>query len=443
MEVVIIGGIAAGMSIAAKAKRVNRKANITVIEKENYVSFGACGLPYYLGGQFDDGNMMMVRSPEQIRSAGINLLLEHEALDIDFANKTVRIKDLKSGEELTKTYDKLAIATGARPIIPDLEGIDSENLYTITRLNQVSEFKARLDDYENIVVIGGGFIGVETAEQLANLGKNVSLVNRSNDLMRKAFDPEFSEKIKMGLEEDQVRVLVNSQLEGFRLEGENIKEVVTKDETIKADAVVLALGFKPNTGFISDEIEKLPNGAIVIDEYGRTSIEDVYSAGDCASVENKLEGTVYSPLATYANKMGRLIGENIVSDEERPYIKGLGSSMVKAGNYGAAVTGLTEKRAKALGLDYKTSMVKTKNHAGYWPKNQADIFIKLVYDKKTRVILGGQIFGGQGAVERIHALSVAVYKELTVDELGFMDFAYAPPFASTWDALNVAGNASK
>ncbi len=443
MEVVIIGGIAAGMSIAAKAKRVNRKSNVTVIEKENYVSFGACGLPYYLGGQFDDGNMMMVRSPEQIRDAGINLLLEHEAIDIDFDKKTVKVKDLTSGEIISKDYDRLAIATGAMPIIPKVEGVNSQNVYTITRLNQVTEFKEKLEDYKNIVVIGGGFIGVETAEQLAHLGKNVSLVNRSGYLMRKAFDPEFSDKIRMGLEEDGVKVLVNRQLEGFTVEGSKVTKVVTQEEILEADAVVLALGFKPNTAFISDEIEKLANGALVIDEYGRTSIEDVYSAGDCATVENKLMGTVYSPLATYANKMGRLIGENIVSSEDKAYIKGLGSSMIKAGNYGAGVTGLTEKAAKDIGLDYKTSFVKTKNHAGYWPKNQADIFIKLVYDKKTRVILGGQIFGGQGAVERIHALSVAVYKELTVDELGFMDFAYAPPFASTWDALNVAGNASK
>ncbi|NLW53224.1 MAG: CoA-disulfide reductase [Tissierellia bacterium] len=445
MEILIIGGIAAGMSIAAKAKRVNPQANVTVIEKEDYISFGACGLPYFVGEQFENGNIMYARSPEKAMESGINLLLKHEALNIDFDKKEVLVKNLENDEELVKKYDRLAIATGATPMSPLKEAKKADNLYSLTKLRDAKAIKERLETADDIVVIGGGFIGVEVAEQIAHLGKKVKLIQRSDVVMRKVFDNEYAQMITEALKENNVDVQVNSALEDYVIEDNLVKEVITSSGSFKADLVIEALGFRPNTGFITDErLEKIANGAIVIDEYGKTCIEDVYAAGDCATVYHRQKSSAYIALATYANKMGRLVGENIVSDEDKQvaFIGALGSSLLRVGEYGAGVTGLTEEDAKNLNLNYGAQITKTSNHSGYWP-GQSRIHIKLVYDKDTRVILGAQVFGKYGAAERLQALTMAVYNGNTVDELGFMDFAYAPPFANAWEALNVAGNAVK
>lgn len=442
MEVLIIGGIAAGASIAAKAKRTNPDSNITIIEKEDYVSFGACGLPYYIGEQFENSNMMFARSVEKTKESGIDLLLNHEALDIDFDNKKVKIKDLKTKKEFEKKYDRLAICTGAAPIVFG-EGSDSKNVYTITRLYAVDNLKKDLRYINEVVVIGSGFIGLEVADQIAELGKKVKVVQREENVMGNVFDPEFSKMIKEALEEKGIEFLEGYSYDRFETNGDKATKVITDKGEIDCDVAILAIGFRPNTSFITDEkLEKLDNGAIVSDKTGRTNIEDVYAVGDCATVYNPQQENFYSPLATYANKMGRLVGENIVSDDQKEYIGAFGSSSLKVGDYGVATTGLTEQKVKELGINYKAKMIKSKNHTGYYP-NQNDIYIKLVYNKDDRTILGGQIFGKNGAVERLTALSVAVYKKLTVDELGFIDFAYSPPYSPTWDSLNVAGNASK
>nr|WP_276939732.1 CoA-disulfide reductase [Helcococcus sueciensis] len=441
MNILIIGGIAAGASVAAKAKRTNPEANVTIIEKNDYLSFGACGLPYYLGGEFDNADRMYARSIEKTKEQGIEVLSRHEALSIDFDNKKVNIKNLENSEEFERVYDKLAICTGATPVVFG-EGSDSENVFTMVKEDDANRLKAKLDEIENIVVIGAGFIGLEVAEQLVSIGKNVTVVHRENDLLTNIFDDEISEMIKEKAIEHGIKFKFGNTYESFKTDGNKAIAVITDKEEIPCDAAVMALGFRPNTSFIDDSrLEKIKNGAIIVDDYGRTSIEDVYSAGDCATVHNKFTNNFYAALATYANKMGRLVGENIVSENQKSYIGALGSSSIKVGEYGATSTGLTEEKAKDLGLNYKATFIKAKNQTSYL-KGQEDIFIKLIYDKETRVILGGQIFGKKG-IERITALVVAIHKEVTVDELGFMDFPYSPPFSPTWDPLNVAGNASK
>lgn len=441
MNILIIGGIAAGASVAAKAKRTNPEANVTIIEKNDYLSFGACGLPYYLGGEFDNADRMYARSIEKTKEQGIEVLSRHEALSIDFDNKKVNIKNLENSEEFERVYDKLAICTGATPVVFG-EGSDSENVFTMVKEDDANRLKAKLDEIENIVVIGAGFIGLEVAEQLVSIGKNVTVVHRENDLLKNIFDDEISEMIKEKAIEHGIKFKFGNTYESFKTDGNKAIAVITDKEEIPCDAAVMALGFRPNTSFIDDSrLEKIKNGAIIVDDCGRTSIEDVYSAGDCATVHNKFTNNFYAALATYANKMGRLVGENIVSENQKSYIGALGSSSIKVGEYGATSTGLTEEKAKELGLNYKATLIKAKNQTSYL-KGQEDIFIKLIYDKETRVILGGQIFGKKG-IERITALVVAIHKEVTVDELGFMDFPYSPPFSPTWDPLNVAGNASK
>lgn len=441
MDILIIGGIAAGASVAAKAKRTNPEANVTIIEKNDYLSFGACGLPYYLGGEFDDADRMYARSIEKTKEQGIEVLSLHEALSIDFDNKKVVIKNLENNEEFERHYDKLAICTGATPSVFG-EGSNSENVFTMVKEDDANRLKAKLDEIENVVVIGAGFIGLEVAEQLVELGKNVTVVHRANDLLTNIFDEEIADLIKEKAIEHGIKFEFENTYEGFKTSGNKAIAVITDKGEIPCDAAVLALGFKPNTVFIDDKrLEKIKNGAIIVDEYGRTSIEDVYAAGDCATVKHKFINDFHAALATYANKMGRLVGENIVSENQKSYMGALGSASIKVGEYGAAATGLNEEGCKALGINYKKTFIQAKNQTSYL-KGQEDIFIKLIYDAKTRVILGGQIFGKKG-IERITALVVAIHKEATVDELGFMDFPYSPPFSPTWDPLNVAGNASK
>lgn len=445
MEVIIIGGIAAGMSVAAKSKRVNKHANITVIEKESFISFGACGLPYYLGNQFEDSSNMFARTPEQMENSGINLMLKHEVLDIDFQNKKVMVKNLENGNTFEKSYDKLMISSGATPIIPNVDGVNSDNFYTITKLSNVDKLKQNLPNYDKIVIVGAGFIGIEVAEQLAHLGKKITLIQGADKIINGPFDPEFSDHIQKALEEKGIEIVLNEKFESLITENNTIKTVVTTNNKYDADALILAIGFKPNTSFIKDEsLKKLPNGAIIIDKFGRTSIKDVFSAGDCATVPHKLIGDIYLPLATSANKLGRLIGTNIVSDEENyeEFIGTLGSCSIKAGDFEAGSTGLTEKAAIEKGFNIKTTTVNTNNHTNYWP-GQSKITIKLVYEADTKVILGAQVFGKSDAILRLTGLTTAIYAGLKTSELGFIDFAYSPPFASTWEAINVAANTAK
>lgn len=443
MDVLIIGGIAAGMSTAMKARRENVDANITVIEKEDYVSFGACGLSYYLGNQFEDENELFARTPQQIKDAGVHLLTRHEVIAVDLNLKTATIKNLETDERFTKSYDKIMIATGAKAVISDLQGVDADNVYTITRLKDVKKMKERLNQYENIVIIGGGFIGIETAEQLAQLNKKVHIVLSSGELMRRIYDVEVTDKLKEALEDMGVQVNLNTNAKQLVVKDNNVVEVITDQQSIKADAVVIAIGFTPVTDLFKGQLEMLENGAIITDSYGQTSIEGVFSAGDCASVKHKFTGDKWIPQATYANKMGRLIGTNIVKDKKDWIAFGgaLGSSLIKIGEMDAGITGVNEKEALSLNMNIATTTVYTNNHSNYIP-NQEKIMIKLVYDKETFVLYGAQVFGKEAGL-RLHALTVAVSAGVTTKELGFMDFAYAPPYNSTWEAINVAANTAK
>lgn len=445
LNVVIIGGIGAGMSVAAKAQRENPEANITVIEKENYISFGACGLPYYLGKQFDDPNYMFARTPEQIEQSGINLLLETEAINIEFDKKEIEVRSLKTKEISIIPYDRLVIATGAVPHQLDLAGMSAKNVYLHTKLQDVESLKTDLSQYQNIAVIGGGFIGVEVAEQLASLGKKITIIQGGAHIMQGPFDTEFSELIEKALEKERIKIRLDEAVTGLKVVDNRVQSVMTTDEHIATDAVIVAIGFRPNTAFITDpRLEKLPNGAIVINQYGETSIPDVFSAGDCATVPHKQLGNRYLPLATYANKLGRLIGTNVVTKKEHylAFPGALGSSLLKVGQYECGSTGLTEKMAQEAKIPYKTTLIETPNHTNYY-RGQVTLTIKLVYDPETKVLLGAQIFGKKDAALRLHALTVAIHAGITTDELGFIDLGYAPPFTTTWEAINIAANTAK
>lgn len=442
MKVVIIGGIAAGATAAAKLKRVNKKAEIIMYDKGKYVSFGACGLPYFIGGQFDNPQNMISRTPEQFEKTGIIAKTEHNVTKIDVENKRVYGVDLTTQIPFETTYDTLLIATGATPILPNLPGIQLSGIYTATKLEDGEMLRNQLDAIETVTIVGAGFIGLELAEQLHELGKKVRIIELSNTVMGKVFDSEISEHIAQEIRRKGLDLHLEESVIGFEGEGK-ATHIVTKKARYETDAVIVAIGFKPNTQLVDGlGMEQLENGAIIVSQQGKTSIPDIYAVGDCATVHNKLlNEPMYLPLATTANKLGRIVGE-VIGGLDSAFPGMLGSSAIRFLGIEAAATGLTEQMAQLKGIDYKTTVIKDNDHTSY-VKGAVELTVKLVYHAQTKVLLGGQIVGPKNAVLRVDVLAAAIYKEMTTDELGLLDLVYSPPFARTWDILNVAGNVSK
>lgn len=443
MKVIIIGAVAAGMSAAAKLKRIKPDYEVIVYEKTDIVSFGACGLPYYVGGFFQDSNMMIAREKSKFIESGIDLRTFKEIIDVNTDSKTLTIKDSLTEEIFTDKYDKLMIATGASSIMPSLDK-PYENLTTLKDMNDGLKLRELMNKEENnnIVILGAGFIGIETIEAAKKLNKNIHLVGRSNRVLNKVFDKEITDLLEEELKKNNIHLHLGETVKEY-VGNNKITKVITNNGEIDTDLVVIAIGVKPNSSFLKNtNIDMLPNGAIIVDEGGRTSIKDVYSAGDCATIKNLVTNEdMYVPLATGANKLGRIVGENLGGMNS--YFPGsLASSCIKVLDMEAAVTGLTEEKAKSLNIDYKTKCITNYNQTHYYPGREK-LLVKLVYHAKTKVILGGQIAGYKDAVQRANVIATAITAGMTTDQLGMLDLCYAPPFATTWDVLNVAGNVSK
>ncbi|CAM2078763.1 MAG: CoA-disulfide reductase [Clostridium sp.] len=444
MKVIIIGGVAAGMSAAAKFKRLSPKDDVVVYEKGDIVSFGACGLPYYVGGFFEDSREMIARTPEQFRESGVEIHTKHEVTDVDFSSKKIKVKNLTTDEILEESYDKLMIASGARAIIPPIKNIDLENVVTLKSMddgNKLRELMAN-DEYKKVAIIGAGFIGLEAVEAAKHRGKEVTVIQLQDRVLQEVFDKDITDLLEEELRESGVNLLLSETVVELIGDGK-VSKVKTDKREIDADIVILATGVKPNTDFLkADEIKMLRNGAIVVDSYGRTSVEDVYSAGDCATINNLITGKeAYVPLATGANKLGRIVGENLAG-QNNSFQGSMASSCIKVMNMEAARTGLSEKEVKELGFDYKTKFITDMNQTSYYPGRER-IYVKLIYDAHTKVILGGQVAGYKDAVQRCNVLAACIYAKMTTDQLGMLDLCYSPPFSRTWDVLNVAGNVSK
>lgn len=444
-KIIIIGGVAAGMSAAAKARRIDKEAKITVYEKTEFVSWGACGMPYYIGGFFDDSNVMIARTFEETVKSGINLKIKNEVIKIDSKNKKVLVKDLETNEEFEDEYDSLLITTGAKAIIPNIKNIDIGNVSTLKDFKDALDMKEKMKDsnIKNVIILGAGFIAIEIAHALKHLGKNVSIIQRSDRVFGNKFDKEFSD---LAIEHIKEKVDLNLNEKVLSLEADdnnNVKAVITDKGKYDADYVVVAIGVIPNSDLAKEtEIKLTDKGAIIIDREGRTNIDSIFAAGDCATIYDKvLDRQNHYALATGANKLGRMIASNLVGGKEK-FLGSLGSACILAFEMEFARTGITEEEAKKRNINYKTVMIKDSDHTHYYP-NYEDLHIKLVYSADNRKILGGQIMGKRGAVLRADVIAAAIYSELTVDELGMLDLCYAPPFARTWDALNVAGNAAK
>ncbi|MWN32169.1 MULTISPECIES: CoA-disulfide reductase [unclassified Gilliamella] len=443
MKIIIIGAQAAGASAAAKAKRMNPEATIRIYEKSNIVSFGACGLPYFIGNHFTDANEMISRTPEQFQKDGIEIKTLHEVMTIDVNQKKLTIKDNNTGHCFDDNYDKLLLAVGASPIIPAFKNDQLKNIFTLRDLHDGLAIKHVLSNKntQNVIVVGAGYIGLEIAESLVALQKNVKLIQLDDRILVDAFDEQITSLIEENIKQHcdlhlQERVL---SFEGSH----NVTHVITDKGRYPADIVIIATGVKPNSDIYKDlGINLLKNGAIITNSLGQTNIADIYAAGDCAALYHKVSHSmVYIPLATGANKLGKIVGENL-GGGHCEYPGTIGTSALKVFDIEAGRTGLTENEAQKAAIPYKTVIVKDKNHSNY-VAGQTSVTAKLIYHADTRVILGGQIAGGNGAVLRVNTLATAIWANLKIDELAMMDFLYAPPFSRPWDILNIAGSIAK
>lgn len=435
MKIIIIGSNAAGMSFAAKYKRNNPTHEIIAFEKRDYVSFGSCGLPYFAGGFFDDETEFFARTVEDTIKSGIDLRINTEIREVNFIDKYVLVNDEKIG------YDKLVISTGARPIIPNFGKYNANNFHTLTTLNDGKEVKEKLssDKIKHVTIIGAGFIGLELVEACLQMNKKVTLIEAQDQIMKNQFDNEITQYACEHLKEEHIDLKLDTQVQQIN-DTENGYKVSTSNGELDTDLILCCVGFRPNTEYF--DLDKLTNGAIVVDEYCQTSIKDVYAIGDCATSMNlvtRLQS--YTPLATVANKYGRMLADHLSNKEV--FLDGMiDSSCLKLIDLDMARTGLGEKQLLDANISYGKKVIVDKNHTSYYP-GQSKVVMVIYYDLETYVILGGQMIGQSEIVGRINTLACAVTMKMTTKQLGYLDLCYAPPYSRTWDILNVAGNIIK
>ena len=439
-DVVIIGGVAAGTSAGASAKRVDSSLGILLIQKEKFISYGGCGLPYYVQGIVKDIDDLIEFTPQEFREKkGVEVLPEHEVFEVDFEKKIVKVRSVKDGDVKEFEYEKLVVTTGASPIVPNLEGIEDERIFTVRTPEDAMRIRGFIEGKkpESVAIVGGGYIGVEMSEAFRTHGLKVFLIEMMDHLLGNA-EPEINEVVVNTLERNGVKVLLKTQVRKF-VPDEKIK-VVTNSGDMEVDMVLISVGVKPNTE-IFDNVKKGVKGAIEVDETGKTSMEDVFSAGDCATVDHFItKEKVYIPMGTTANKQGRIVGRNVAGRKER-FIGVLGSSITKIFDVEFGRTGLTEEEARRFGYDSGSVYIKSLSKAKYYP-GSGPIHIKLSFDKKTGKILGAQMVGSD-VHKRIDVMTSAIYGGLTVEELGYMDLAYAPPFSPVWDPVLISGNVAR
>ncbi len=442
MKFLMIGGNAAGMSAASRIKRRMPDAEVIVLEKTREVSYGACGLPYYIGGLNNDVDLIRVRKAEEFRASGLDVRLGCTVTSIDYDAHVVTY-ETEDGETVSESYDKLLISSGTSPSVPPFPGVTMEGIFTLKTIANAEAIRAALEKKpRSVVIVGGGYIGLELAE--ACILQKVPEIHLVEALERvfAVMDPEFSEAVRQELERHGVKVHLNEKVQSFEGENGRVHTVVTDKASYSADLVILSIGVRPNTAFCGDGIEKFRNGALITDPAMRTSVPDVYAAGDCATVWNKLlDKPAFYGLATHANKQGRLAGDSMMG-KTVDFRRALGTSMVRVMGLEFAKTGLGELECQQNGIPCKATTVQTRSHARYYPDPKT-LTIKLCYDPESHVLLGGQIMGEKEAALRIDVLAVAIDQGMTTEELGYVDLGYAPPFSSVWDAVQIAANASK
>ncbi len=432
MKVLVLGGVAAGTKVAAKLMREDRSCEVTVLTKGKDISYAGCGLPYYVGGEIQDKSGLIVNTPEKFAAlTGAGVKTETEAVAVHPDRHAVEAKDLKTGEITEYGYDKLVIATGASPFVPPVQGLDLKNVFVMRTPDDAIGLREAVEagEIRRAVVAGGGFIGLEVAENLAAKGVKTTVIDFAPHVLPNFLDLELSEFVENRMAEAGIMPMTGVSLEGVEGDGK-VEKVLTSRRGMKADALVLAIGIRPNTGFLEGSGIEMFKGTILTDQYLRTNVPDVYAAGDCAMVTNRQTGkAAWSPMGSTANIAGRILARDIAGKEVAyPGVLGTGVARLPGG-LNAGRTGLTETAARAEGYDVETVVTVVDDKAHYYP-GAGSFVVKLTADKATRKLLGVQVLGA-GAVDKITDIGVtAISLGATVDQLAVMDFAYAPPFST-------------
>lgn len=438
---VVIGGDAAGMSAASKVRREQPDKKILVFEKSNYTSYSACGIPYFISGTVKTYRELIVRTPEEFKEKyNIEVRTMHLVLEVDTDNARIKVLDKTNNTVFWQPYGQLLIATGGKPYCPSgIEGHDAENVFGISTLKSGITLEHYLRDKtpKTAVIVGGGYIGLEMAEALLIRGLKVTLVNRGEQVMN-TLDPDMGAIISRAVRNLGVTLYLEEELKGFEYKDNCVSAVVTDKQTLQADIVVFGMGSSPNTAFLKgSKIELGIKGAIKVNGHMQTNVPNVWAAGDCTETLNLVSKQhMYIALGTVANKTGLVAGSNIAG-ENSTFPGAVGTAVCKICKYEVARTGLQEKDLKKMGIEYAATIIKSKTRAHYYPGAKT-ITVKLLAEKNSGRLLGGQIIGEEDAAKRIDVLATAITHNLTLQNIIDMDLSYAPPFSPVWDPVQTA-----
>lgn len=449
LRIVIVGGVAGGASAAAKARRTNEHAEITLFERGPHVSFANCGLPYYVGGDIAEREALLLQTPDSFwRRFAVKVHVFHEVVGIDRAKREVQVRNVQTGEQFRQPYDKLILSPGAGAVVPELPGLPARNVFTVKTVPDSDAILAWLRDAAptHAIVAGAGFIGLETAEALHRRGLKVTVVELQPQVLP-AFDADMAAFVQAQLQRQGIEVMTGHRLVGFVTDlrdGERIVHAAQLDDgtVLPAGVVVMSIGVRPELRLARQAgLEIGATGGIAVDDHQRTSDPDIYAAGDAVEVVNRVTGLkVRLPLAGPAGKQGRVAGANAAGGDLR-FAGALGTAVVETMGITAAKTGLSEHEARSAGLDVQVTQTHSLDHAGYYP-GASLLHIKLVAERTTHRLLGGQIVGEAGVDKRIDVLATALQARMTVQDLEELDLAYAPQFSSARDPVIMAGFAA-
>ena len=441
MRVIIVGGVAGGATAAARLRRLDENAEIIIFERSGFISYANCGLPYYIGGVIEDKKELTLQTPDSLwRRYRIDVRVHHEVTVVDPGKKTVTVKDLDTGRVFEESYDKLILATGAKPTVPQMTGAELENVFSLRTVEDTLKIRAFVENRKpkTVVIAGGGYIGIEMAENLSALGMDVTIVQRPAQLMP-PLDADMASLVHAKMRRQGVKLKFGSSVIGFEQDGEKVNTLLKDECPLKSDMVILAIGITPDTTLAKEAGLALGiKGSIIVNEKMETSAQDVYAVGDAVQVKQYVTGEdALISLAGPANKQGRIAADNICGIEST-YDGSMGSSVVKLFDMTIATTGLNEKSAKTAGIEVEKIVISHASHAGYYPGAKT-MFMKVLCDKSSRKLIGAQIIGYDGVDKRIDVIATAIQCGMTGPDLKKLDLAYAPPFSSAKDPVNMAG----
>lgn len=436
MKTIIIGGVAGGASAAARLRRLDEACEIVILERGDFISFANCGLPYYIGGAITDKNDLTLQTPESFRKRfNIDVRVNNEAVRISPEEKTVTVKNLKSGEIYTESYDNLILSPGAEPIKPNIEGIDSNTVFTLRNIPDTLKIKEYIEksNPKSAVVIGGGYIGVEMAENLKEAGLDVSVVELADHLIA-PLDFDMAADVHRYIKSKGIKLYLNNGVKA--IDGNT---VILQNGTIDAEMIIMSVGVRPETSLAKDcGIEVNRRGSIVVDRHMKTNIQNIYAVGDAVEAEDFItKSPAFIPLAGPANKQGRIAADNICGINSE-YTGTQGSAVLKLFDMTVATTGINEKSASSAGIDYDKTYIYSGSHASYYP-GASNMSIKALWDKKTLKIIGAQIVGFDGVDKRMDVLASSIRFGAKITDLANLELCYAPPFGSAKDPVNMLG----